>query len=240
MAYRSFVGLEPIAVRHGLTLGEIVAAEAEKHGASPEQVQVVAVRGDAGRVGAGAWDRPFVMPSPNMPTRETALVYPGGCLLEGTNLSEGRGTTRPFQVFGAPFIDGAALANAFHALDLPGVRVRPLTFRPTFHKFAGETCGGVEVYPIDERRFLPVATYVALIALCAEQAPERFAFRTERYEFVDDIPAFDLLTGDGQARAMILEGARPLDVAKSVSELRGGDAAALRRAREGFSRYAIS
>lgn len=237
-AFRSFVGLEPIPIRHGLTLGEIVAHRAELEGIGKDQLAVLGTRGVARRAHATDWDRPFVFPSPNMPTASTALVYPGGCLLEGTNLSEGRGTTKPFEIFGAPFLDGERLAADFHALSLDGARVRPLSFKPMFHKFAGELCGGVEVHVVDRERFLPVATYVALIALAQEQAPERFRFRTERYEFVDDIPAFDLLTGDGQARAMILEGARPLDVAHAVSRLGDGDAERVAAARSAHKIYA--
>src|SRR5256885_11291716 len=140
------------------------------------------------------------MPSPNMPTVDTALVYPGMCLIEGTNLSEGRGTTRPFEIFGAPWLDGRKLAKDLSALGLPGFPARPIVLRPTFHKHAGQNCGGVEIHPIDRRTFRPVATYVAAIALARAQAPDRFAFRTERYEFRDDVPAYDLLTGDAEAR----------------------------------------
>ncbi len=242
MAFRSFVGLEPVCIRHGLTLGEIVAHCARLEGVPPEQLEIVEVRGLAREADASEWDRAFVLPSPNMPTYETALVYPGGCLLEGTNLSEGRGTTRPFELFGAPFIDGERLAREFAAIGLPGVRVRPVSFVPTFHKFAREVCGGVQVHPVIEQRksFLPVATYVALIALAQEQAPDHFKFRTEPYEFVDDVPAFDLLTGDGQARAMILEGARPLDVAHAVSTLREGDMELIHQARASIPPYRTS
>jgi uncharacterized protein YbbC (DUF1343 family) len=236
-AFRSFVGLESICVRHGLTLGEIVAHDAAGHDVPHDQVEIVGVKDLAREAHAIEWDRPFVPPSPNMPTYDTALVYPGGCLLEGTNLSEARGTTRPFETFGAPFVDGERLASDFHELALPGVRVRAISFRPTFHKYAGEVCGGVHVHPIDRKRFLPVATYVALIALVHEQAPARFAFRTERYEFVENIPAFDLLTGDGQARAMILEGARALDVANTIARLRPGDVELVRAAREALRPY---
>ena len=122
--YCSFVGLEPIPVRHALTLGEIVAWRADAEAIAREAVSVGGVSGiDRAQTAAG-WDRPFVMPSPNMPTADTALVYPGGCLVEGTNLSEGRGTTRPFEIVGAPWLDGPRLAGALHALGLPGFRAR--------------------------------------------------------------------------------------------------------------------
>lgn len=240
MAFRSFVGLEPLPIRHGLTLGEILAHRAVLEGIPPEALEIVTVDGHPRDAHAPAWDRPFVPPSPNMPTYDTALVYPGGCLLEGTNLSEGRGTTRPFEMFGAPFLDGEAMAREFAAIGLPGVKVRPISFRPTFHKFAGQICGGVQVHPTDPTSFLPVATYVALIALAYEQSPEKFQFRTERYEFVDDVPAFDLLTGDGQARAMILEGSHPIDVAHAIATLRDGDADLIHAARAAIRSYDAS
>jgi len=235
--FRSFVGLEAIPIRHSLTLGEILAWRAEEEGIGPEQLEVVPVEGLEREEHAPAWDRPFVMPSPNMPTYATALVYPGACLLEGTNLSEGRGTTHPFEMFGAPWLDGAKLAHDFHALEFAGVRLRPLTFRPMFQKHAGEICGGVQVHVDNPLTFRPVASYAALIALARQQDPSRFRFRTEPYEFVDDIPAFDLLSGDGEARALIATGALPVDVAQTVSRLRNGDAEIVRRAKEAGARY---
>jgi uncharacterized protein YbbC (DUF1343 family) len=215
----SFVGLEPLPVRHSLTLGEIVAWRADVERVPPGLVRVLGVRGLERHQHAPAWDRPFVMPSPNMPSYETALVYPGGCLLEGTNLSEGRGTTRPFEMVGAPWMDGARLAGELQALGLSGMVARPITFRPTFHKHAGLVCGGVEVHVTDALDFRPVATYVALVALARAQNPERFAFRTEKYEFRDDVPAFDLLTGSPEARIRIARGDAAIDVAHAVSSV---------------------
>lgn len=198
----SFVGLEALPVRHSLTVGEVLAWRARVEGIPTESLEIVSRRGRNDEAQASEWDRPFIMPSPNMPTYDVAQVYPGGCLLEGTNLSEGRGTTRPFEIFGAPWIDGRRLATDAAALNLPGVRFRPLTFRPTFHKHAGQTCGGLQVHPTD-RSFRSYATYLALIALAKRQNPEAFRFRTEAYEFVEDIPAFDLLTGSPRAREWI-------------------------------------
>jgi uncharacterized protein YbbC (DUF1343 family) len=163
-----------------------------------------------------AWDRPFVMPSPNMPTPETALVYPGGCLVEGTNLSEGRGTTVPFQVVGAPFLRGHELAQSMRDASLPGLMVRPVSFRPTFEKFAGELCRGVMLHVTDPASFRPVTTYLTLLALARAQAPDAFAFRTRAYEFETTIPAFDLLTGSAAAREAIASGATPTAVTDIV------------------------
>jgi len=228
--YCSFVGLEPVPVRHSLTLGEIVAWRAEVERVPPELVRVVGVAGMEREAHATRWDRPFVMPSPNMPTYETALVYPGGCLVEGTNLSEGRGTTRPFEVVGAPWIDGARLADELHALGLPGFRARPLTFQPTFQKHAGKVCGGVQVHVTDAEAFRPFATYLALLAAAHHQAPGRFVFRTEAYEFRDDVPALDLLTGDAEARERIQRGEAPRDVAESIAAVDEVDRAVVREA----------
>jgi uncharacterized protein YbbC (DUF1343 family) len=214
--FTSFVGLEPIPIRHGRTIGEIVHWRARAEGFE-EAVTIVATRGISRTADATSWDRPFVMPSPNMPTYETALVYPGGCLLEGTNLSDGRGTTRPFEITGAPWVDGTRLARSLEALGLPGFIPRPLTFEPTFHKHAKTSCGGVQIHVTDPRTFRPVATYVALVALAHHAAPDQFRFRTERYEFVDDIPAFDVLTGSVVARERILGGDDPRAIAEYVS-----------------------
>jgi uncharacterized protein YbbC (DUF1343 family) len=227
--FLSFVGLEPVPIRHGLTVGEIVARFAERDGlplGKDGALAIVPVRGwDRART-AAAWDRPFVLPSPNMPTVETALVYPGGCLLEGTNLSEGRGTTRPFEIVGAPWIDGRALARDLAGTGLEGFTARPLTFRPTFQKHAGKVCGGVQIHVTDERSFRPVATYVALVALARAQAPDQFRFRTERYEYVDDVPAFDLLMGSAVARKAIEAGGPAREIAHDASkpEERWGEA----------------
>jgi uncharacterized protein YbbC (DUF1343 family) len=221
----SFVGLEPVPVRHALTLGEIVAWQAGVERLPPEAVRVVGVAGLERDEHATGWDRPFVMPSPNMPSYEAALVYPGGCLVEGTNLSEGRGTTRPFEIVGAPWIDGARLADALHALSFAGFRARPVTFLPTFQKHAGKVCGGVQIHVTDVRAFRPYATYLALVALARGQDPERFAFRTTAYEFRDDVPAFDLLTGDAEARERIDRGDRPEDVARRLAAVDDADRA---------------
>ncbi len=232
--FLSFVGLEPVAIRHGLTLGEIVAWRAQEEQVPRGQLEVVGVRGLARDAHAAAWDRAFVMPSPNMPTYETALVYPGGCLLEGTNLSDGRGTTRPFEITGAPWVDGVRLARDLAKLELPGMRARPLTFTPMFHKHARALCGGVQIHVTDPTLFRPVHTYLALIALAHHQDPEQFRFRTEKYEFVDTIPAFDLLTGDAAARTAIAEG-RDVREAIDCVEASGPDVAITSAARDALA-----
>ncbi len=240
--FLSFVGLEPVPIRHGLTVGEILAFVAERDGlplGAGGALAIVPVRGWKRSRTASAWDRPFVLPSPNMPTAETALVYPGGCLIEGTNLSEGRGTTRPFEIVGAPWIDGHALAAGLGALGLGGFVARPITFRPMFQKHAGAICGGVQIHVTDEAAFLPVATYAALTALARAQDPSLFRFRTERYEYVDDIPAFDLLAGSAEARLAIEAGADAREVAFGASEVEPGWEQAMKQAMAAAARAAL-
>jgi len=218
--FLSFVGLESLPIRHALSIGELLAQFMERDGKAlgPDgALSVVSLLGWERYRGAEAWGRPFVMPSPNMPTAETALVYPGGCLVEGTNLSEGRGTTAPFQLVGAPFLDGEALAEALVASGAPGVQVRPVAFRPTFEKHAGQTCRGVMLHVTNPQLFRPVATYLRLIALARAQAPEAFAFRNTPYEFETEVPAFDLLTGSAAARTAIEAGASAEEVVSLVA-----------------------
>lgn len=233
----SFVGLEPIAVRHGLTIGEILAWRAHVEAMPEGLLEIVAVEGLERSAHAPAWDRPFVLPSPNMPTYETALVYPGGCLLEGTNLSEGRGTTRPFEIFGAPWVDGVRLARGLNALGLGGFVARPLTFQPTFHKHSGAVCGGVQLHVRDARAFRPMATYLAAIALVARNHVE-FALRTEPYEFVEDIPAIDLLTGSATFRLGIEARTPVLTLVDAVAMAGDEERGVTNEARAAFERLA--
>jgi uncharacterized protein YbbC (DUF1343 family) len=240
--YCSFVGWEPVPVRHAMTVGEVLARFAARDGLSlgpGGALRILGVEGWERGTLASAWDRPFVMTSPNMPTLETALVYPGGCLIEGTNLSEGRGTTRPFELVGAPFLDGVALSRALASEALPGFVARPVTFQPTFHKHAREMCGGVQIHVTDAASFRPYATYLALVAHAARLAPEEFAFRTERYEFVDDTPAFDLLTGSARARLAIVDGAPLADWLFDVARPEPGWAEVVDEAAELARRAAV-
>ena len=180
---------------------------------------------------------PWVLPSPNMPTPDTARIYPGGCLIEGTNLSEGRGTTRPFELVGAPWIDAGDFANALaHAGDaegLDGVVFRAAWFRPMFHKHAGRRCGGVQVHVTDRAEARPFATYLMLIREARRLAPDLFDWRRERYEFVDDRLAIDLLLGRSDLRPMLEAGATLADMESAWAP----GLAAFRRDRERFLLY---
>jgi uncharacterized protein YbbC (DUF1343 family) len=204
--FESFCGLHDLAPRHGLTVGELARLFVAERGMALD-LTVVPCTGWRRGQGFVATGLPWVSPSPNMPTPETALVYPGMCLLEGTNLSEGRGTTRPFQLFGAPWLDPARLAAALTGERLAGVRFRPASFTPTWDKHAGVRCHGVELHVHDAEAFRPFRAGLACVLQARAQAPERFRWRTETYEFVDGVPAFDLLCGSARERAGIEAGA---------------------------------
>ena len=204
--FDSFVGLVSCPNRHGMTAGEIARWRHAVEKLDGE-LAVIAMEGYARDLAYEHTGLPWVMPSPNMPTTDTALVYPGMCLVEGTELSEGRGTTRPFELAGAPWIDGHRLAGDMTAMGLPGVALRPVVYRPTFHKFAGEAVAGVQLHVTDARAFRPYRTGVAFVKACRDQAPDKFRWRTRAYEFVDKIPAIDLLAGGAELRKGIDAGA---------------------------------
>jgi uncharacterized protein YbbC (DUF1343 family) len=226
--FESFCGLHDLAPRHGLTVGELARLFAAERRLDLD-LTVVPCQGWRRGQGWGATGRAWILPSPNMPTPETALVYPGMCLLEGTNLSEGRGTTRPFQLFGAPWLDPARLAAALAGEGLPGVRFRPASFTPTWDKHAGHRCHGVELHVHDQAAFRPFRTGLACVLHARALDPERFAWRTETYEFVDGVPAFDLLCGSARERSGIEAGATLRELTRAwVGEER---AFARRRAR---------
>jgi uncharacterized protein YbbC (DUF1343 family) len=206
--YRSFVGLFALPNRHGLTAGEVARLlnDVEGFGATLTVVPCEGWRREMVWADTGL---PFIPPSPNMPTFDTALVYPGQCLLEGTNVSEGRGTCRPFEQFGAPFLDAEALVGELEAQRLPGVAFRPVHFTPTFEKHQGRSCGGAMMHVTDRAAFRPLLTGIAVVQAARRLGQEAFAWRHDAYEFVEDIPAFDLLCGTDQVRRGI-EAGRPL------------------------------
>jgi uncharacterized protein YbbC (DUF1343 family) len=200
--HRSFVGRVSMPNRHGLTAGEIarLCNDREKLGCD---LDVIPMKGWLRDYDYDATGLPWVMPSPNMPTLDTAFVYPGGCLIEGTELSEGRGTTRPFELVGAPFISYAEakkLAEALHEEDLPGIRFRAVVFTPTFQKFGGKRCGGLALHVTNRRTFRPYLTYVAILRNIRLMWPKKLKWRTRKYEFVDDKPAIDILAGGPELR----------------------------------------
>lgn len=204
--FRSFVGLYALPNRHGMTAGELARLFNAEEGWGCE-LTVVPCEGWRREQSWDTTGLPFIPPSPNMPTPATALVYPGMCLAEGTNLSEGRGTCRPFEQFGAPWLDGQAMTDALHREDLPGVRFRPVQFTPTFDKYAGKSCGGAMMHVTDPESFRPLRTGVAVIQAAHRLGLKDFAWRADAYEFVDKVPAFDLLCGTDSVRAGIEAGA---------------------------------
>ncbi len=213
----SFVGLEPLPIRHGMTLGEILASflNQEDRPLGPDGVlSVLPTRGWERLRTVSAHGRPFVPPSPNMPSEQTCLVYPGGCLLEATNLSEGRGTTTPFQLVGAPYLDSKKFAEALG--DVAGAWVRPARFKPTFDKHQGAVCSGVMLHVTDVARFRPVETYLRIIATARAQAPDDFQLLSRPYEFETEHMALDLLTGTAEARTALLAGASGEELARIV------------------------
>ncbi len=214
--FESFCGLHDLAVRHGMTVGELALLFRAERGLELD-LEVVPCRGWRRGASFRATGLPWVFPSPNMPTPETALVYPGMCLLEGTNLSEGRGTTRPFELFGAPWLDGARLAEDLAREALPGVLFRPASFVPTWDKHAGVRCHGVELHVTDPGRFLPFRTGLAAVLHARRHAPALFAWRTEPYEFVSGVLAFDLLCGSAREREGIEAGATLAELSRPIA-----------------------
>lgn len=204
-AFASFVGQFPIPLRHGLTIGELARLFNEHFGIGAE-LKVMRLDGWSRAMHHDDSGAPWVIPSPNLPTLDSALVYPGGVLLEGTLLSEGRGTTRPFELAGAPGIDPEALAGRLNALDLPGVHFRPATFEPTFQKHAGRPCGGCQIHVTDRRTFRPVLAGVAVIAACRETLGDGFGWREPPYEYEHDRMPIDILAGSAALRRDIEDG----------------------------------
>ena len=201
-AFASFVGQFPIPLRHGLTIGELARLFNDEFGIRCS-LDVIPLAGWRRTMYFDETGVPWVMPSPNIPTLDSAIVYPGAVLFEGTKLSEGRGTTRPFELIGAPWIDGERLADAMNARGLPGVHFRAVFFEPTFQKHAKQTCGGCQIHVLDRRRFRPVRTSVELIDEFRRQSPDRFAWREPPYEYEHDKQPIDILFGSDALRKTI-------------------------------------
>ena len=205
--FESFVGAFETPVRHGLTLGELVTLEARRRGWTAAALEVVRMSGWRRADLWPATGRPWLAPSPNLPSLGGVLLYPGLCLVEATRLSEGRGTTRPFQLVGAPGLDALALVERLDEQQHPGVAFIPAWFRPQFQKHAGEACSGVQIEVVDAAQVAPYELGVELIAALCEIGGPAFAWRDEPYEFESDRPAIDLLTGSGALRAALETGA---------------------------------
>jgi len=207
--YESFVGLFPIPMRHGMTIGEL-ARLFNEHFAIGADLEVVRMEGWTRDQYFDATGLPWVMPSPNMPTLDSAIVYPGTVLFEGTMLSEGRGTTRPFELVGAPWIHAERFAAAMNARQLPGVWFRPAAFEPTFQKHAKTPCGGCQIHVTDRAVFRPGAVAAALLLEFHRADPVRFAWRQPPYEYEHDKMPIDILAGSPSLRQHV-EAHTPLD-----------------------------
>lgn len=218
--FESFVGEIPIPIRHGMTIAEIArwVVDQERLNVELETFHCEGWQPDQLFPETGL---PWVIPSPNMPTFKTALVYPGGCLIEGTNLSEGRGTTRPFEIFGAPWIDEFQLADSLNQSGLSGFIARPTQFKPTFQKHAGQVCHGVQIHVTDHVKFRPVRLYTAAIISMRNQNPQKFQWRMEEYEYRTFPIAIDLLYGSSNERTMIEANASWQDIAECWNDLNG-------------------
>ena len=212
--YESFVGQFPIPMRHGMTIGEL-ARFFNEHFAIHAPLEVIEMAGWSRAMYGDATGLPFVMPSPNIPTLDSALVYPGTVLLEGTMASEGRGTTRPFELVGAPWVAADRFADRMNARQLPGVHFRAAVFEPTFQKHAKQSCGGCQIHVLDRTSFRPVITGVALIDEIRAASPSQFAWRRPPYEYEHDHEPIDILSGSPALRTAIEAGVRAEDLARA-------------------------
>jgi len=205
--FASFVGLRPLPVRHGMTIAEISGYLRDTFYPSLD-LHIIPMKEWERKMWFDKTRLPWIMPSPNMPTLDTAIVYPGMCLFEGTNLSEGRGTTRPFELFGAPFIDPELLVKRLMSFNLPGVAFRPVYFQPTFQKFADEVCGGAQIHIINRKKYKSFKTGVAIIKTIHDLYNNTFAWKKPPYEYEKKKMPIDILAGTDRLRNEIEEGAK--------------------------------
>ena len=230
--YESFVGLFPIPMRHGMTIGELARLFNESFGLGAS-LDVARMDGWQRHMFADETGLPWVMPSPNMPTLDAAVVYPGTVLFEGTMLSEGRGTTRPFELVGAPWIEAERFAREMNELGLPGAFFRPAVFEPTFQKHAKSACGGCQIHVTDRAAFRPVMTGAALIQMFRRTNPEKFSWRQPPYEYEHEKLPIDILSGSDSLRQQVEAGLPPTAIADSWRT----DEAAFRDLRRPFLLY---
>jgi uncharacterized protein YbbC (DUF1343 family) len=203
--FRSFVGMFALPMRHSMTAGEL-ALMFNQHFGIDCDLQVIEMEGWRRDMWYDETQLPWVLPSPNIPTPDTATVYPGGVMIEGTRVSEGRGTTRPFEIIGAPYIEPYNLVEELKKDNLPGVVFRPAHFQPTFHKFTGQICGGIQIHVTDREAFKPVITGVAVISAISRLYPNDFEWQKPPYEYVQDKLPFDVINGSSSLRQQIESG----------------------------------
>jgi uncharacterized protein YbbC (DUF1343 family) len=230
--YVSFVGQFPIPTRHGMTVAEL-ARMFKDHFNIGCELEVLSMDGWRREYWHDETDAPWVMPSPNMPTLSSATVFPGTVHFEGTQLSEGRGTTRPFELIGAPYIDPDAYAANLNAIGFPGVFFRSCGFQPTFQKHAGVSCGGVQIHVKDRKSFEPVITGVAMVKLAYDMYPDQFRWKDPPYEYVYDQNPFDVISGTNKIREAIEQGSQLREIEASWKV----GLAEFRTLREGYLMY---
>lgn len=204
-AFASFVGQFPISTRHGMTMCELGRLFNNEFGIGCE-FETVTMEGWSRRLWYDETDGPWVLPSPNMPTVDTAAVFPGSVHLEGTQMSEGRGTTRPFELVGAPYIHADEFADALSSLELPGVAFRSCVFLPTFQKHAGKACGGVQIQVTDRAVFEPAIVGIAVVKTAFDLYPDDFRWKDPPYEYEYDRNPFDLIAGTSKVRESFKRG----------------------------------
>ena len=209
--FLSFVGMWPLPTRHGLTLGEVATLLNHREGWGAE-IEVVQVRGWSRRQLLSETGQRWVIPSPNMPSFNAMMVYPGMCLIEGTELSEARGTTKPFEWVGAGFINPFDWCAELNSLGLEGIHFRPLYYKPTFHKWSGQTIGGAHLHLTDPHALKPLRMGLQLLGVTRRLYGDALQWRTQAYEFVKDRLAIDLLFGDDEARQLIDAGASAMEL----------------------------
>src|SRR3989449_291611 len=212
--FESFVGMYPIPMRHGMTIAEVARLFNEHFGIGAD-LDVVKMDGWRRDMYFDATDLTWIMSSPNIPTFDTTVVYPGTVLFEGTNVSEARGTTRPFELVGAPWIVAERFADAMNRRELPGVFFRPVVFEPTFHKHAGKACAGVQIHPLDRQTFRPVEAAVALIESFRLGGLDQFRWKDPPYEYELEKNPFDVLAGSSELREQIESGVPAQEIARS-------------------------
>lgn len=212
--HKSFVGQFPIPMRHGMTVGELAKLFNEEFGINCD-LEVIELDGWSREFYMDETDTPWVIPSPNMPTLDAAIVFPGTVFLEGTQVSEGRGTTRPFEFVGAPYINPYDFAETLTSYKLEGAIFRPTNFLPTFQKYAGESCGGIFLHITDRRKFKPVINGIALVKTIFEMYPNKFKWKETPYEYEFDRNPFDVIAGSLKLRRSIENGDSLRNIQKS-------------------------
>jgi uncharacterized protein YbbC (DUF1343 family) len=230
--FESFVGMYPIPMRHGMTIGELARLFNDGFGLGAD-LEVIPMEGWRRDMYFDATGLTWIISSPNIPTVDTTTVYPGGVLFEGTNVSEGRGTTRPFELLGAPWVVAEPFADAMNRRQLPGVFLRPALFEPTFHKHAGKHCAGCQVHVLDRRTFRPVEAGVTLLEAFRASDPDQFRWKDPPYEYEFERRPIDCLAGSSELREQIDAGMSAREIARSWE----APVAAFMKLRERFLLY---